>query len=72
METRSSRYIDDNIVVKRKLSRSNKNKYLYDEVNNTFSGYDEEYINYLKEQNEVYLYVIIAFGSGLFLSIICI
>ena len=54
------------------IETGEKGLYLYDEVNNTFSGYDEEYINYLKEQNEVYLYVIIAFGSGLFLSIICI
>lgn len=40
MQTRSSRYLDENISTKPKLSRSNKNKYLYDEVNKNI-GYEE-------------------------------
>lgn len=46
--------------------------YVYDLVHKTISGYDTEYIDYLKSQNELYLYVIISFGIGLFLAIICI
>jgi len=46
--------------------------YSYDSQNNTFSVYDSEYIDYLKEQNKTYLYVIATFGIGLFLSLICI
>lgn len=54
------------------ISNGEKGLYIYDSVNKTFSGYDTEYIEYLTKQNEIYLYVIIAFGCGLFLSIICI
>lgn len=49
-----------------------KGLYTYDNENKTFSVYNTEYIDYLKEQNKTYLYVIIAFGSGLFLSLICV
>lgn len=49
-----------------------KGLYLYDSINKTFGGYDTEYIDYLTNLNKTYLYVIIAFGCGLFLSIICI
>lgn len=48
-----------------------KGLYVYDSINKTFSGYDTEYIDYLTNQNQTYLYVIVAFGCGLFLSIIC-
>ena len=40
METRSSRYLDEKVTTKPKLTRANKNKYLYDEVNNKI-GYEE-------------------------------
>ena len=40
METRSSRYVDETVTAKPKMSRANKNKYLYDEVNNKI-GYEE-------------------------------
>ena len=40
MQTRSSKYLDENISTKPKLSRANKNKYLYDEVNKNI-GYEE-------------------------------
>jgi len=49
-----------------------KDFYVYDAKTKTFSLYDTEYINYLKDQNKIYLYVIITFGVGLFLSLICI
>jgi len=40
METRSSRYLDDDVSTKPNLSRAHKNKYLYDEVNNKIA-YEE-------------------------------
>lgn len=40
METRSSRYLDEKVTTKPKLTRANKNRYLYDEVNNKI-GYEE-------------------------------
>ncbi len=40
METRSSRYLDENISTRPKSTRMSKNKYLYDEVNNRI-GYEE-------------------------------
>ena len=40
METRSSRYVDEEAITKPKLSRYYKNMYLYDEVNNKI-GYEE-------------------------------
>lgn len=48
-----------------------KDFYMYDTENKTFSVYNTEYIDYLINQNKIYLYVIIAFGSGLFLLLIC-
>jgi len=65
----SSKYY---IVYGINIKTGEKGLYVYDSVNETFSGYDTEYIDYLTKQNEMYLYVIIAFGCGLFLSIICI
>lgn len=40
METRSSRYLDEDVSTRPKFTRTNKNKYLYDEVNNKI-GYEE-------------------------------
>lgn len=40
METRSSRYLDENVSVRPKSTRTSKNRYLYDEVNNRI-GYEE-------------------------------
>ena len=54
------------------VENGEKGLYVYDSVNKTFSGYDTEYIEYLLNQNKTYLYVIIAFGCGLFLSLVCI
>jgi len=54
------------------VENGDKGLYVYDSINKTFSGYDTEYITYLKEQNKIYLYVIIAFGCSLLLSLICI
>ena len=54
------------------IATGEKGLYVYDSINKTFSSYDTEYIDYLTKQNEIYLYVIIAFGFGLFLAIICI
>jgi len=54
------------------IETGEKGLYLYDEINKTFSGYDRELIDYLTNQNKIYLYVIIAFGCGLFLSLVCV
>ena len=40
METRSSRYLDENISTRPKSTRTSKNRYLYDDVNNKI-GYEE-------------------------------
>lgn len=40
METRSSRYLDENVSTRPKSTRTSKNRYLYDEVNNRI-GYEE-------------------------------
>ena len=60
------------VVYGMNVESGEKDLYLYDTKNKTFSVYDEEYIDYLKELNKTYLYVIIAFGIGLFLSLICV
>ena len=62
METRSSRYVDEEVITKPKLSRSNKNKYLYDEVNNKI-GY-EEIDNFSHPSKAEVLISIISIGSG--------
>lgn len=54
------------------IETGEKDFYVYDVKNKTFSLYDTEYIDYLKEQNKTYLYVILAFGIGLLLSLICV
>lgn len=48
-----------------------KNFYTYDTINKTFSIYDPEGLEDLKELNKTYLYVIYAFGGALLLSILC-
>lgn len=60
------------VVYGMNVETGEKDFYLYDTENKTFSVYDTEQIDYLKEQNKLYLYVIIAFGAGLLLSLICI
>lgn len=59
------------VVYGMNVETGEKNFYVYDSKNNTFSLYDTEHIDYLKEQNKLYLYVIIAFGVSLFLLLIC-
>lgn len=60
------------VVYGMNVETGEKDFYVYDSKNNTFNLYDTEYINHLKELNKTYLYVIIAFGLGLFLSLICV
>jgi len=54
------------------IESGEKDFYLYDSKNNTFSLFDMNYIDNLIKQNNIYLYVVIAFGFGLLLSIICV
>lgn len=60
------------VIYGQNVETGKKDFYLYDTINNTFGRYDSEHIDYLKELNKTYIYVIIAFGIGLFLSFICI
>ena len=60
------------VIYAMNILNGEKGLYLYDSVNKTFISYDTEIIDYLKEQNKTYLYVLIAFGGGLFLAIICL
>lgn len=53
------------------VETGNKGFYIYDTINKTFVTYETEYIDELLKQNELYLYVIIGFGFGLLLAIIC-
>lgn len=49
-----------------------KDLYNYDTINKTFTLYDSDLMNNLNKLNKTYLYVILAFGGGLFLAIICL
>ena len=60
------------VVYGTNIETGENNFYLYDSQNKTFSTYDNTIIENLEKQNQIYLYVIIVFGVGLFLSIICI
>jgi len=60
------------VVYGMNVETGEKDFYVYDSKNNTFNLYDTEYIDYLKELNKTYIYIIIGFGIGLFLSLICI
>ena len=52
------------------INTGKKDFYTYDNINKTFILYDNEQINNLNTLNQNYLYIIIFFGIGLFLSII--
>ncbi len=54
------------------IATGEKDFYLYDAINKTFSLYNNEQVKALINTNKIYLYVIIVFGLGLFLSLICI
>lgn len=61
-----------NIIYAMNVLNGKKDFYLYDKDNKTFSLFDLNFLNNISSKNETYLYIIIAFGSALFLSIICI
>lgn len=50
----------------------NKDLYMYDTVNKSFTLYNSEVIDYLMEMNNLYIYVIIAFSFAIILCLICI
>lgn len=54
------------------IESGKKDFFTYDNINKTFSLYNREHIDYLMNQNKIYLYIIIAFGICLFLAFICI
>ena len=64
------------IIYGKNIENGEEDFYLYDSKNNTFSSYDRDFITNLfnKKQDEdnIYKYVALVFGIGLFLSIICI
>lgn len=65
----SNRYY---VVYGTNIETGEKDFYLYDSKNKTFSTYDTSLIDELEHQNAIYMYVIVAFGIALLLSIICI
>lgn len=54
------------------LENGKKDFYVYDTVNKTFSTYEKNQVSNLNNLNNTYLYVIIAFGIALLLSLVCI
>ena len=54
------------------LETGDKDFYLYDSKNNTFTLYDKEFVDDLINKNNLYLYIMIAFGSCIFLLLICL
>ncbi len=60
------------IVYGLNVATGKKDYYIYDSINKTFALYDTKPLEELSKLNEIYLYVIIAFGIGLLLSLICI
>lgn len=60
------------VVYGTNIETGENNFYLYDSKDKTFSSYDTSLIDNLKEKNDIYLYIIIAFGIALLLAIICI
>lgn len=60
------------VVYGMNVETGEKDFYVYDVKNKTFSFYDTEYIDFLKEQNKTYIYIVLAFGGCLFLSLICV
>ena len=60
------------IVYGTNIENGKKDFYSYDTISKTFSLYDKEEAKENNNLNNLYLYVIIAFGSCLFLAIICV
>ena len=60
------------IIYGMNVETGEKNLYTFDSKNKTFILYDVEHINYLKDLNKTYQIVVLTFGLGLFLSLICI
>lgn len=58
------------VVYALNIETGEKDFYNYDTINKTFTLYDKERIDELNKLNETYLYIIIAFGIGLFLAIV--
>lgn len=60
------------VVYGMNVETGDKDFYVYDTVNKTFSLYDTTELDDVKDMNKTYLYVVIAFGVALVLSFICI
>lgn len=60
------------VVYGMNVASGKKDFYTYDTINKTFTLYNKELTEALIKQNNLYFYVIIVFGIGLFLSLICI
>ena len=60
------------IVYGMNVATGKKDFYVYDTVNKTFGLYDSDMINNMVKLNKTYFYVIVAFGIGLLLALICI
>ncbi len=60
------------VVYGMNIETGDKDFYVYDSINKTFTSYDHKQLDDLEETNKIYLYVIVAFGVSLLLSFICI
>ena len=60
------------VVYGMNVATGKKDFYVYDTVNKTFGLYDSDMINNMVKLNKTYFYVIVAFGIGLLLALICI
>ena len=60
------------VVYGTNVETGNKDFYTYDTISKTFSLYNKEEVKENKDLTNLYLYIIIAFGCCLFLSIICV
>lgn len=73
LEIEAFKYKEDSryaIIYGMNIATGEKNLYMYDEKDQTIMLYNDELINDLEKLNNYYLYAIIAFGIGLFLSLV--
>lgn len=73
LEVEAFKYKEDSryaVIYGMNIATGEKNLYMYDEKDQTIMLYNDELINDLEKLNNYYLYAIIAFGIGLFLSLV--
>lgn len=69
---KASKNSNNYVVYGINVATGEKNFYNYDSINKTFTLYDNERIEEISNLNKTFFYIIIAFGIGLCLSLICL